>query len=398
VKNPSFLVEELLELFDQGYRIEGRLPSKQIRYQHKSIGFHKSYFTNESIFQSFSMRDYNLAKHYYHIVKEKTPFIPEFYQACLNCTEPTKDKSEIFITLQELKTFARNPLQHYFNHALGIYLDKEKKDPLEKEFALSSLDKALFKLQNLRGDFDTSYETEKLSGNLPLGIFKEIAKDKLLEEEELFLEQLKNFGLIQEDVFTIELSIACAEPYQKSPRHWIIPSLKIDIDGVLIHIHGMLDLVSKHGMLVQGKLCMQDAIKIWPLYLIFCLSSAKYPELEFAPKLLFTKDGKTKGCELQIATESFKDYLKYYQSAHQIPSPMFPAWSESFLLKSSEDFASAMKKSFSESTEFLDDYQKWIVEHTELFCAHTIADLWGDKMHKLFEPLKIWNSKELKDA
>jgi exodeoxyribonuclease V gamma subunit len=398
VKNPSFLVEELLELFDQGYRIEGKLPSKQIRYYHKSIGFHESYFTDQSMFQNFSMRDYQLAKHYYHVSKEKTAFIPEFYNTCVDFAESTQDKSEIFVTLQELKTFARNPLQHYFNHVLGIYLDKEKKDSLDQEFALSALDKALFKLQNLEGDFDSSYDKEQFSGNLPLGIFKDIAKDKLKEEEAVFVEQLKSFGLMQGDLFTIELSLACSEPYRKSSQRWIIPSLKIDLAGVLVHIHGTLDLVSKQGLLVQGKLCMQDAIKVWPLYLVFCLSVANHFKLELSPKLLFIKDGKTKDCDLELATESLKNYLEYYRRAHQLPSPMLPAWSEAFLLKSSEDFASILKKSFSESTEFLDDYQKWIIEHTEPFCAYAINDLWGEKMRKLFEPLKIWNSKEVKDA
>jgi len=398
VKNISFLIEELLELFDQGYRIEGQLPSKKIRYQHKSIGFHKMYFNDQNVFQNFSMRDYQLAKHYYHCFKEKTVFIPEFYESCLDSLISTQDKSEVFVSLQELKTFARNPLQYYFNHVLGIYLEKEKKDPLEKEFTLSALDKAIFKRHNLGEDFNVSYEKEQLLGNLPLGVFKEIAKDKLHEEELLFLEQLKVFNLAPEDIFTIELSLSCSKPYQKSLKYWIVPSLQVDLKNTTTHIHGVLELVSKCGLLVQGKLCMQDAIKIWPLYLVFCLIVEKYFLSEISPKLLFTKDGHTKSCELDLVVESLKEYLEYYQNAHHFPSPMIPAWSEAFLLKSFEDFASVIKKSFSDSTEFLDDYQRWIIEHTEPFCPYAITTFWGDRMHKLFETLKIWNSKEVKDA
>lgn len=405
-KNPSFLIEELIEHCDQHYCYPGskKKPSEKIIYSHKNMAFHKKEWSLENPFLNFSFRNYRLAQTYYYEEKQDPIFIPEFYgsdsklQSC-----SSSNKTEYKVTINDLKVFARNPLQHYFNHALGVYLRKEDSEEqrLSKEFIMNSLDKALFRIENFNKDFEEAYEKLDLLGELPLGIFKEIARDQLQKERDILLENFSGFGLDFSDVMTIELSSSCLEPFQKKNQNWVVPSLKFSIEEEIFYIEGLLENVCKQGLIFYGKNSFQEVIKIWPIYLVFCCIASKYfPEIETT--LLFGKEGAMKQYEQQEIIKHLEKYLSYYKKAMYTPSPLLPIWSEAIILKSKEEASKAITKSFTGDArlqmQLLDDYQKWSFDHLEPFCAHTLHNLWHTEFQKTFKPLVEWYDKEVYNA
>lgn len=403
-KNPSFLVEEILQYCDERYRylISNKKPSEKIKHSHKSIAFHEEELSKDNPFFRFSMRDYQLGEYYYHREKHSPDFIPEFYTS--NIQEPFIEDSsrlEYKVSLQDLKVFARNPLQHYFNHVLGVYLRKEESylECLEGEFMISSLDKALFRIENLDKDFIEAYERMNLLGELPLGVFKDVAKDQLQEERELLLKHFLAFGIKPSEIMTIELNNSCLKPFQKDSSNWIVPSLKISLeDGTIFYVEGLLENISKEGLVFYGKDSFQDTFKIWPIYLVFRLIVSKYFSEKIKTQLLFAKEGVIKEYKEEDEMKALERYFTYYKKAKFIPSPLFPAWSETVLLKSKEEVAKVIKKSFISDMQFLDDYQKWSFEHLQPFCAHALHDLWHEDLEKTFKPLVSWYEKEVNNA
>ncbi len=400
-KKPSFLVEELLEYCDSQYRYlpSQRKPSEKIFYTHKEFAFHAHELSQNNPFLCFSPRVYELAKRYYHIEKKVTQFIPEFYPSLEKPLLKLSETKEHTIGISDLKTFARNPFQHYFNERLGVYLNSEESslEKLSKEFILSPLDKARFRIESLQQEFVSEYETWELLGKLPLGVFQDIARDQLEEQQQLLLEHFSLFGVNVADLETFELSSSCKKPLKRDAKHWVLPSLKVSTTQQdIFYIEGILEGISEKGLLFYGKDSFQEMFKIWPIYLLFCAVSARdFPERNTS--LLCVKEGKVKSYDQGKAVEDLGSYLNYYKKALETPSPLDPPWSEAMLIKSKEDSAKLIKKSFKESHILQmhtgDIYQKWLFEHLEPICPDTLQELWQGELVKALNPLAIWCGK-----
>lgn len=405
-KLPSFLIEEIFQYCDERYSyiVSNKSPSEKIKYSHKSVAFHKEELSLENPFLNFSVRDYGLGKRYYHMEKEETLFIPEFYGSCLldmNHFPTLSINKEHKVSLRDLKTFARNPLQYYFNNVLGLYLRKEETqaEALQREFIISSLDRALFRIENFDKDFEEAYNRLDLLGELPLGVFKEIARDQLQEEQRTLLEHFSDFGIDVLEVMTFELNASCLEPFQKDNLYWVVPSLKISLENdVIFYVEGILENVSREGLVFYGKDCFQDAIKIWPVYLIFHSIVSKYFSQEIKTQLLFAKEGVIKDYKEEDVMKALEEYFSYYKKAMCNPSPLLPTWSEAVLLKSRDELTKVIKKSFASDVQLLDDYQKWSFENLQPFCGHAIHNLWHEDFQATFKPLVMWYGKEVDNA
>lgn len=214
---------------------------------HPPFPFHHSYFSKPG--KVYSKQHYETAQKFYGGKKE-TPFIPEF----LYPTPLPQVDTVMLPSFEDLSRFAKNPIRFYFNHILNLYLHYE--DKTDEEFFLSPL-----KNHKLLAEELALQEAEE-KGHLPLGRFKEIARQKIIDEWASF-----------------------------SP--------------------GMAD--EGHSFMCTGKL--DDLIKVYPHYLSLCL---KVPR-----PLVALKSGETFTLK-RAPKEAFEDYLIYYNIALQSPSPLHP--------------------------------------------------------------------------
>jgi len=387
--HPSFLVEELVQLVKNLYAIK-----QEVWQTHKHIAFHHEELANYPKY--FSLRSYKLATQLYHKEKEKTLFIPEFYQK-LVCVLPVAREKTV-ISLKNIKMFARNPLQYYFNHILGLYFREERSDAklADREFILPALDRVRCRIDSLQKGFEKTYEPLRALGKLPMGMFEEIAKTQLHEEYHALEENKKLLGVSSCEMMTLELASSCKTPAQQKKNYWILPALQVAFSsGKLVEIEGTLELVSPQGLCVYQEESAQDRMKIWPTYLIFLQVVSLYFPHQIKRDLLFLQEGKVKQEPACDTEEALQRYLDYYFLAQTTPSPLLPMWAEAFLATSPDKLDKAIKQSFSmmygAQKKSLDPYQKWIFAHLDPFCAQSLHQQWHERASHVFAPMTTWS-------
>lgn len=393
-KNVSFLVEEFLDF------VKNHLSdAKSIHYVHKSFSFHEEELMQP--FYQFSQRAFRLAQSIYSPERPKQRLIPEFYHSD-SVNKGMLGIQDIVesLSLKDLKKFAKNPLQYYFNRALGLYINKKETDAqrAQREFLLSTLDKARFRMDTLGQEFDAVYQKLDVLGALPSGLFKEIAKDQLMDDRQELLRSFEELGLEISEGMTLELSTACKQPIQKKEKYWLVPHLEIELEGRgVMKIEGVLDNITSKGLGFHGKNCLQDHVKIWPIYLIFHQVVSTYFPGKIQTQLLLTKDAAAKSFPSKGVQEALKKYLSYYLKAQHTPSPLFPTWAEALFSPSMEHLAKVIQTQFALETEkrFLDEYHAWSLNHLEPFSAQALHHLWHADLVETFSPLMRWcNSGE----
>ncbi len=224
--------------------------------RHPPFPFHQNYFAAPG--KVYPKRYYETARTFYG-PKEENPFIPEF----LHPTPLPEVKPATLPSFDDLSRFAKNPLRFYFNRTLNLYLHYE--DGTDEEFFLSPLQN--HKLLNE----ELALQEAEEKGHLPLGRFKEVARQKIIGEWASF-----------------------------SP--------------------GMVD--EGHSFMCEGKL--GDLIKVYPHYLSLYLKDPK--------PLVALKSGET--FELKGDPEkALENYLTYYNVAIQSPSPLHPLFVYALLQK-----------------------------------------------------------------
>lgn len=145
--------------------------------------FHHSYFSKSA---PYSKRYFEMAKHFY-APKESKPFIPEFM---IPTPLPVPTKEPIEIQVRQLVCFAKHPIRFYCNHILNLYFSYDNK--VDEEFQLSPYKRVQI--------YKQTFHEADLRGHVPLGRFKEVAKECVeeispLDPVEIDL-VLENFHLI----------------------------------------------------------------------------------------------------------------------------------------------------------------------------------------------------------
>lgn len=386
-KKVSFLVEEVLDYLESYHQT----PKTALIINHKSIGFHYAYFSEDRPFDNFSLRDYLLATSYYNSNIESKKLFPAFYEKSSLSKEPPLE--DIFITIRELGAFAKNPLQYYLNRNLGLFLSYEesKEDRLAKEFTVPALSKASFRKEAFIDSFESALKNWDLKGALPSFIYHDIAEDVLYEE---YLEMEKYYR----EASSIELSHACHSPYEKKKGHFVVPALCISLDGVTCHIEGKIEAASEEGYLYHGRNKIEDYIKAWPLYLVYYNIIQRDQLSGFSEELVLTKDEVKKRYEGESALEDLRQYIIYYLTAKKSPSPFLPSWAEAFLLKSKEELKATIDKSFKTPSQFSDSYHEWIFAHAPSFNTDVLHEMWDPLFQSTFASLKLWKDKGKKNG
>ena len=348
---PSSLVQEFFSYLDRSYSIEGEKSSKALMHVTPSFSFHKSYFENQN--KSSSMQNYRASCLFYGKEASSFPFIPEFlYPPSFSHSSEGKT----LLDIKHLHQFALHPLRFYFNHKLELYLDYKKQD---ETYVLSPLNKKILQQISLKESFEKAFEMAEKKGKLPTGRFKEVAYLVSHEETKVLEENLKSLLGSKENLFSLTLN----------------PPLKITLlKNREFLISGTLSQIAKEGFIFYGEKKWKDFLKIYPLFLVFCVVA-----LPLKKELLLIKTKERLSLSSFDPIEALSSYLLYFEYATSSPSPAIPLLFEA-LIKKQESLLSKLIK------ETTDPYVKWAF-HPEGYSMNVLLDFWAPLCQKTFAPL-----------
>ena len=212
---PSALLQEFCFYIDQAFSMEKEKISDYIFWEHPSFSFDKKYFQKEGAkFYSFSNKKFLAAKNHYLSKKKKYCFISDF-----NNIPQIDDNYEGFlpdvIDIKQMLALSSNPIKFYLNEVLDIYLKKEKEEPYVKDLSLSFLDYYLIKKRVVSQDIDIIVQKMEKEGAFPVGMFNDLAKEKIEAQVEAFFKNIRALHIDIDNIKNVELSIAADEIDEK---------------------------------------------------------------------------------------------------------------------------------------------------------------------------------------
>lgn len=304
---------------------------------HPQLPFDRVHFEKPS----FEPLAHYLAAKAYYGPKQATPFfIPEFHQKA-----PLKKNAqpqEILIDLKAIQQLMRHPIQFYLQKALRIYFTREGQDDLE--FSYSPLKK-----------------------NVPLGAFKEVALQRLQEEERDFEESLACFGVKREEIVStfVDLTVALDE-------------------GRTARIQGTLEGVTPEGFLYSGNL-----LRAWPSFLVYlCLSQGK-------AQLLLPKTQTIKQAPAVDPRLLLKEWIGYYELSLENVSPLMPDWADALLSENRERLEKAMASSVSSFASYQDEILHWLnLREEKMPDADALIANWSQPLQATFSPFQTWRGDD----
>lgn len=398
-KLPSLLVSELLSYIEQAYAT-GMIPiSQACLFNHSLFSYDKDYFSADNRFKSYSKCGFRAAMARYH--PEKIPahsFIPVFTKLP---EVPLSNKD--VVVLADLMAFSKSPLRVYFNKALDIYIENEEDRQIRKDedFVLSRPATALILKTSAKHTIETMLRRAMNEGQLPGGPFREAEKARLKKDIEKLKENLLLLGITIEKIFDIEFSERYASPLQ-TETGWRLPPLEVFVpDMGIVRIVGHIETVSNEGLIAIAEDDVKEAIKIWPMWLVFCCLVQAH-ELPIDRKLIFAKGEKwsVKEEEFESPEKLLIHFLNYYFKGLQNPSPLMPECISPMLRGAVEKVSDIFQTTDDESfNQTYDAYLKWIKRTSPLTDMHASMANWQSTAKTLFVDMhQAWYPKSIKEV
>ncbi|MBA3721128.1 MAG: exodeoxyribonuclease V subunit gamma [Parachlamydiaceae bacterium] len=379
---PSIVVEELFSYLDNHYSIQHESISKSCIFTHPFDSFDQIYFKTNSLLKNYSTEDFKAAQAIYgtdslpphSFVGDFQISSPQIKTAISNCS----------IDIKYLTAVARNPIKFHLNKILEIYLQnsEDRQFKSEEDLVLDALDKSNIKKSALKESFERIIFQAEKEGKLPLGMFKEIATNKIKSEYDVLQTQLKKHGIRTEDLFDIEFSESCSDPYQISEKRWIYPAIPISYsEGYNINIVGELKNVTPKGLLSVSSASLSDVWKMWPQFLAFS-QAAKNPSKPLERQLILANTSKVKKAFFADSEPYLKQFIDYYMVCHHNFSPLIPEWIPLILKENHKGLEEKMRQLFS-NTNFGSDYKNldlsWILNSSSLPSAEKLVQDWSEQ-------------------
>jgi exodeoxyribonuclease V gamma subunit len=352
--NPSILVSELIDYLDQSYRSSHLSFSEMGILKHPFSPFDRRYFEPESPFKSYSRAHFKGAKacESGEIVAIK-PFITEWKQNEKN----QANAAVVSLDLKQLTACARHPIKNYLNQALGIYLDRDRGRQLkdEEDFILTSLDHHLLLKEALKAPVDKVVKKAEKEGKLPHGLFKQVARDKIVQGVEQAKANLKKMGLDPDQLFTVTFSAHCEKPSQTKTGDWVFPAVVVPYRDAQIKLVGKIPHVSAKGIVHIGDHDFDTAIKVFPSYLMLRSLNCDFKQL-FMTEESYPKDLS------HLHQEHLNIFVDYYFKSLKSVSPLMPSWVESIVKGDASSLGKKLKKALDDPfATYQDEYLKWAI-------------------------------------
>lgn len=386
--NPAIVVEELFSYLNRCYTVNGQLITDWATYIHPQDSFDPSYFFEGSRLPNYSLSDYQACLKHIN-PKKKNPFqlIDSFSLAKPINREIVNDGD--VIDLKMLNELAKDPIKFHLNRRMELYLRKpeNRQKKAEEPLSLSGLEKYLIKKETLKKPLVVVLQKTEKEGKLPLGVFKELAKRKIVEEIEEM--QLHFDPFDHRETFEIEFCARCSAPIKENHGNWIVPAVRVKIEEDFeVFITGKIPHVSPSGLLAIGKGSLEDIWKIWPQYLLYYHACQNYLT-ELKPHLLFSGKKLKQPDLIFDSLELIKQYIDYYIAGLNHFSPLLPDWIALILENKGEALQQKMEKLFENDPfrNYSSQDLKWILNKEKLPCAQSAISNWKPQAEKLTHPL-----------
>lgn len=375
------VVEELFSYVKNTYK--AGVDPEVLMISHPALSFSESYFEKKSPVSSISPTTQRAARSYYSLYKKTlAPFFPEFYGDVVG--DRNLSDTEI-VSIKELTRFAKHPIKFFMQDILGIYLPSLFQKE-EGEFILPAYEKSAMRAEVLKKPFEKVLKTSASKGLLPTGLFHDVARKKVKEETGFLDEQLKQWGVAKEKIFSVTLSDSCREPSVVENR-WFLPSLTIKSPlGTVFKIEGTISDVSTKGLLFHGENKIRDLVQVWPLYLVFLQIQS---QIGCASKSLYlTKKPEELFFDIENPEAFLGGYLDCFNLCKAKASLLMPAWSEWILENDEMEFEKKMQaRSFIETSPFPDDYLRWLFLRDPSPSLEGLHAQQKQIQRKIFEPM-----------
>ena len=386
---PSLIIQELLGYLDKSARVEGMKPSDVCVVKHPFRSYDEKYFSKDSSIVSYIPSHFRAAKAYYiHDQKPGHCFIKDF-----SIHESSEVTEGLIFDLKDLTAIARNPVEAYFTRTLGMYLKPQGfEDPEQQDFLISALDAAILRKSSLKNPIEEVLQVADKEGILPIGKFKALAIEKMIEDAKVLEHNLRQMGVQRDEIFEIEFSELHDKPVQNKNGDWQLPPLEFTYqDRAKIKIIGKFSDVTDQGLLSLYSGDKKDILRLWPSVMVLSALRERY-SLPIADQLLFAKSGKTKSVGVGDSELLLRQYLDYTRTCMLSVSPLIPEWIPDLISLDSNEFEKKMQSSVSErSRHFYNHHIRWILSDSRFPDTQTLFDHWKPVAIDLFSPLlKVW--------
>ena len=384
---PALPVTELLSYLDQACLVGDGLPSQTCVFKHPFHPFDRSYFDPTSQVCSHSQIYYMAAEaSQYACRTADAQFIPSFVAE--SSLPPVVEGKTVRIHVKDLIAFAKNPLKTYFNKTLGIYL-KGREEATVKEsedFLLSPLEEYRLKHLSLKYSFNHLMRIAESEGRLPVGPFKPASIQKLQTEIEIFHTTLNEQGITPQDLFELTFTEECSTLTHPSSTHWEVPVLKLPFGGGEVEIIGTLPNLSPQGIVAYIKDEKVDLIKIWPQFLLFsCVCQRDQLPVKNNLVIIKGRSGNIKSSFSLDPYQKLTEYLEYYFSALEHPSPLLPEWISPLLNQNSAACVVALKESLTHPfSRMYNIYLDWAMREALFPLDEQLVVHWKPRAENLF--------------
>jgi len=202
IRPPSVLISELLDYLDDTFVFSKGSAIESLTRHHRLQAFHPSYFSSQENIFSYSQDNCTAAKAL--IDRSITPPTPFW-------SKKVHHEIETSISINELVTFFKNPIQYFFNFRMGLYLhDRLRSLESREPFDISGLDGYLLKKNILEIMIENKDPYEYLdrsraSGCLPLGEMGRTAYYDLIDELKQLSENIQ--PMVQNPLPAIDLNL-----------------------------------------------------------------------------------------------------------------------------------------------------------------------------------------------
>ncbi len=363
----SLILQEFLNYLDASYLINKKMISQVITTIHPAVSFHKNYYSAEDLY-SFSQLNYLACqKHYNEKVKAKV-FLQKDAKA-------NKDIPE-HINIKDLSSFANNPIKFYFNKILNIYLDQEDKF----DYNFSFLKKFIIQKESLFKPLKEIFAELDKKGEMPHGIFKEIAIEKVKKDNQRLLNFLEKENILKKDIYKLILSRNCTSKVIEK-NIVTVPAIELNIENKKVCLYGTIDNISKEGLIIFSDDKLSSIVKIWPKLLIFL-----YFSQDLKKQVIFTKNQKIRKMDFNHIGTLLLKYVQFYLKSFSNPSFLIKDLSQTLLQKNRVSLEADIYKLINQKSIFEDLYIKKVFAKIDKSQIAAIYET-SQNLRSIFQPI-----------
>lgn len=383
---PSILVTELLSYISHAFQISPLIQT------HPYCSYNFQYFTKDSLLKNYSYEDYRLALRFYQ--REKQQVSSFFHDFKPQLSENQNLPSDIILDIKQINLAIRNPLKHYCNKILGIYLKDENELSSDEPFVVDDLIIHKVKKNSLSLGMAKSIHDAEKQSRMPLGIFKKVAFNTILKKVNAYHQDLEALGVDLKRVFKITLHEHYTEPL-KDNLEWQLPPLIVNYKNqTAITIIGSFSEISERGLIANILGDKKDIVKVWVDFVLLNCIIDQY-QLPIHKQLLCLKSKKIKQAFFENPWIELDQILDYYFQSLLHVSPLTEEWLHDLVFSDAQKLNNVMFKSLrTPFNPIYNDYIKWVCRANTLD-ANNVIEHWQPQARRLFSKIyKAWTATD----